>query len=180
MKRNVHQKLTQHCKSTVCARSLGCFLTLCDPMDCSPPGSLGHGIFQARILKWLPLPTPGDLPDPSIEPTSLASPALAGGFFSTSTTWEAQKSTMLHLKKCCSKAWVYPGPNYKVDVIYLSYYHFTFRIVPFSENTGFFNCPDTLLPSCSYYLAYSIPSDSLTLKYKCLIKCISCSLAILR
>ena len=28
-------------------------LTLCDPMDCSPPGSSVHGIFQARILEWV-------------------------------------------------------------------------------------------------------------------------------
>ena len=27
-------------------------LTLSDPMDCSPPGSLVHGIFQARVLEW--------------------------------------------------------------------------------------------------------------------------------
>ena len=27
-------------------------LTLCDPMDCSPPGSPVHGIFQARVLEW--------------------------------------------------------------------------------------------------------------------------------
>ena len=37
----------------------------------------------------LSFPTPGDLCDPGIEPTSLVSPALAGGFFTTSTTWEA-------------------------------------------------------------------------------------------
>ena len=37
----------------------------------------------------LPFPLPGDLPDPGIEPESLASPALAGGFFTTNTTWEA-------------------------------------------------------------------------------------------
>ena len=36
----------------------------------------------------LSFPTPGDLPDPGIEPTSLASPALAGGFLATSVTWE--------------------------------------------------------------------------------------------
>ena len=29
------------------------YLTLCDPMDCSLPGSSVHGIFQARILEWL-------------------------------------------------------------------------------------------------------------------------------
>ena len=27
--------------------------TLCDPMDCSPPGSSVHGIFQARMLEWI-------------------------------------------------------------------------------------------------------------------------------
>ena len=31
-------------------------LTLCDPMDCSPPGSLVHGIFQAWILEWVAIP----------------------------------------------------------------------------------------------------------------------------
>ena len=33
-------------------------IKLCDSMDCSPPGSSVHGIFQARILEWLPFPTP--------------------------------------------------------------------------------------------------------------------------
>ena len=28
-------------------------LTLCDPMECSPPGSSIHGIFQARVLEWV-------------------------------------------------------------------------------------------------------------------------------
>ena len=60
-------------------------------MDCGPPGSPVHGILQARILGWggVPSPLPGNLPDPGIEPTSLKSPALAGGFFTTSATWEA-------------------------------------------------------------------------------------------
>ena len=38
----------------------------------------------------LPFPTSGDLPDPGIEPTSLAFPALTGRFFTTSATWEAK------------------------------------------------------------------------------------------
>ena len=62
--------------------------TLCDPMDCSPPGSSVHGIFQARILEWLLLPPPDNLPYPGIEPASVMSPALASGCFTTSTTWE--------------------------------------------------------------------------------------------
>ena len=44
---------------------------------------------QARILEWLPCPPPGDLPNPRTEPTSFTSPAMAGRFFTTSTTWEA-------------------------------------------------------------------------------------------
>ena len=51
-------------------------LTLWDPMDCSPLGSSVHGIlqfFHARILEWAAIPSPGDLPDPGIEP---GSPAL--------------------------------------------------------------------------------------------------------
>ena len=54
-------------------------LTLCDPMDCSPPVSSVHGIFQARFWSGLPFPSPGDLTYPGIESMSLVSPA--GGFF---------------------------------------------------------------------------------------------------
>ena len=35
------------------AKSFQSYLTLCDPMDCSPPGSSVHGILQARILEWV-------------------------------------------------------------------------------------------------------------------------------
>ena len=41
-------------------------------MDCSLPGSSIHGILQARILEWLPFPSPGDLPNPGIKPRSPA------------------------------------------------------------------------------------------------------------
>ena len=51
--------------------------TLCDPMDCNPPGSSIHGIFQARGLEWAPFPSPGDLPNPGIELRSPASQADA-------------------------------------------------------------------------------------------------------
>ena len=37
----------------------------------------------------LPFLSPGNLPNPGVEPVSLMSPALAGGFFTTSATWEA-------------------------------------------------------------------------------------------
>ena len=38
-------------------KSLQSCLTLHDPMDCSPPGSSVHGILQARILKWVAMPS---------------------------------------------------------------------------------------------------------------------------
>ena len=65
----------------MCSVDKSC-LTLFDPLDYSPPGSSAHGIFKARILEWLPFPSPGDLPDPGIEPVYLVSPAL-GGFSTT-------------------------------------------------------------------------------------------------
>ena len=65
--------------------------TFCGPMDCSPPGPSAHGIFQQEYWSRLPFPPPKDLPDPEMEPVSLASPALASGFFTTSATWEAPK-----------------------------------------------------------------------------------------
>ena len=58
-------------------------------MDCSPPGSSVHGILQARIVEWVVVPSSRDLHDPGIELVSLMPPALAGGFFTTSATWEA-------------------------------------------------------------------------------------------
>ena len=51
-----------------------------------------HGVFQAMLSK-LAFPTPGDLPDPGIEPESLASPALAGGFVTTVSPGETQNAS---------------------------------------------------------------------------------------
>ena len=54
--------------------------TLCNPMDCTVSGSSVHGILQARILQWVGFPSPGDPPNPGIQPVSLA---LAGRFSTT-------------------------------------------------------------------------------------------------
>ena len=64
-------------------------LTLCNPINCSPPCSFIHEILQARILEWVAMPTTGDLPNPGIKPMPFRFHALAGGFFTTSATWEA-------------------------------------------------------------------------------------------
>ena len=54
---------------------------------CSAPLSMRFP--RQEYWSGLPFPSPGDLPDPGIEPTSLVSPALAGVFFTTSTMREA-------------------------------------------------------------------------------------------
>ena len=122
--------------TTTTTKSLQLCLTLCNPIDGSPPGSAVAGILKARTLEWvaisfsnawnwkvkvkslshvqlfktlwtvahqaplsmgfsrqenwsgLPYPSPGDLPNPRIEPP-LLSPALAGGFFTSRYPWEA-------------------------------------------------------------------------------------------
>ena len=76
----------------MCVQSLRSCLTLCDPVGCSPPTrSSVHGILLARILEWVAMPFSRDLPDPEMEPESFTSPALAGGFFTTSGPREAQR-----------------------------------------------------------------------------------------
>ena len=55
--------------------------TLCNPMDCSSQAPLSLGFPRQEYWSRLPFPSPGDLPDPGIEPASLEPPALAGKFF---------------------------------------------------------------------------------------------------
>ena len=50
---------------------------------------LSMGFSRQEYWSGLPCHPPGDLPDPGIKPSSSVSPALAGRFFTTSTTWEA-------------------------------------------------------------------------------------------
>jgi len=52
-------------------------------MDCSPPGSSVHGIFQARILEWVSISFSGDLPDTGIKHLFPAATVLAGGFLTS-------------------------------------------------------------------------------------------------
>ena len=59
---------------------------LCDPLDCSLPGSSVHGILQERILEWVTISISGELPDPGIESVFPEFPALAGRFFTTAPT----------------------------------------------------------------------------------------------
>ena len=76
----VHAKLLRLC------------LTLCDPLDCSPPGSVQSykGFSMQEYWSEFSCPPPGDLPDSGIEPTSHVS-CVGKWDFTTSATWEAQE-----------------------------------------------------------------------------------------
>ena len=62
------------------------------------PRSMGFS--RQDYWSGLPCPPPGDLPKPGMEPTSLLSPALAGGFFTTSAPGKPQEEKMFGQKVC--------------------------------------------------------------------------------
>ena len=70
---------TKHCTHVV---SQSC-LTLCNPWTVAHPAPLSMGFSRQDYWSGLPCPSPGDLPDPGIEPQSLVSPALVGAFFTS-------------------------------------------------------------------------------------------------
>ena len=59
------------------------------PHGHSLPGSSVHGLLHAGILEWVAMLSFRRFSNRGIKPASLMFPALAGGFFTTSTTWEA-------------------------------------------------------------------------------------------
>ena len=68
-------------------------------MDCSLLHSSVHGISQARVLERVAISSSrGDFHNPGIEVVSLVSLALAGGYFTTSTTWEEVGNLYIRLK----------------------------------------------------------------------------------
>ena len=74
----VHAQLLQSCPS------------LCNPIDCNPPGSSVHGVLQARILEWVAMPSSRESSQPR-DRTPISSVSCIGrGFLTASATWEAQ------------------------------------------------------------------------------------------
>ena len=78
--------------------------------------SLSMGFSRQEYWSGLPCLPPGDLPDPGIEPSSLKSPALAGGLFTTSTTWEVW--SLLKGSQIC---------NRKALLAFSGFFHFLFH-----------------------------------------------------
>ena len=83
--------------------------SFCNPMDSSTPGSSVHGILQATTLEW-PFPSPGDPPNPGIEP---ASPALAGRFLRVLWTMRSKQSILKEI-----------SPKYSLEGLMLKLQYF--------------------------------------------------------
>ena len=80
----MRHRMTEGCHTCMLSR-FSCVRLFATPRIVAPQAPLPMGFSMA----WVACPPPGHLPDPGIEPTSLLSPALATGFFTTGATWEA-------------------------------------------------------------------------------------------
>ena len=74
----------------ICAQSLSLCLTLYNPLVCSLSGPLSMKFSRQECWSGLPFATPGDLLNPGVELLSLASPVLAGRFFTTAPSGKPQ------------------------------------------------------------------------------------------
>ena len=91
--------------------------TLCDPWTVAHQAPLSMEFSRQEYWSGLPLPTPGDLPDPGIEPTSLKAPALAGRFFTTALAGKPYVSLRLRITYFRSSM----SGTVKSLVLYLTY-----------------------------------------------------------
>ena len=85
-------------KMSTCAKSLQLCSTLCNPMDCSPPGSSVHGMLQARALEWVAMPSSRGSSRPRDQTCGSCGSYIAGEFFTTEPPGEAQKENTIFLK----------------------------------------------------------------------------------
>ena len=79
-----------HLKSSVYVCVLSCVRLFATPRAVTRQALLSMGFSRQEYWNGLPFPSAGDLPNTGIKPTSFESSALAGRFFTTRATWEAQ------------------------------------------------------------------------------------------
>ena len=89
----------------VCGKPLQLYPTLCDPMDCSLPGSSVHGILQARILEWVAMPSPSRRSSWHRDQTYVfCGSCIAGRFFSPEPPGKPQGFTIILIPICTEVA----------------------------------------------------------------------------
>ena len=85
-------------RTFLCVHTQSC-LIICNPMDCSPPGSSVHRILQARILQWFAhFLLQGIFLTQGSNPISPVSPALASRFFTSWAKWKPQNNIYVNQK----------------------------------------------------------------------------------
>ena len=85
----------------LCCYFLQSWAALCNPMDCSPPGSSVHGILQVRILEWVAMPSSRRSSQPR-DRTQMSHVSYIGSrFFTTSSIWKAQFSSVHFSRSEC-------------------------------------------------------------------------------
>ena len=80
-------------RESVCVCAVSCVRLIVTPWTVAPQAPLSMGSPSQEYWRRLPFPIAGDLPNRGIKPASLAPPALAGGFFTTSTTYDLGQIT---------------------------------------------------------------------------------------
>ena len=88
----------------------------CRPVDCSLLGSSAIGFPRQEYWSGWPFSSPRDLSNPGIEPMSLVSFSLAGGFFTNCATWEAHVITGMSLRNLT----LTEGGSHKCHILYAS------------------------------------------------------------
>ena len=88
----------------VCSRSLSRVRLSATPWTVACQAPLSMGFPKQRYWSRLPCSPPGDLPNPGIKPASPETPALAGGFFTTSTTGQVWHKDHVNVNSCSTAA----------------------------------------------------------------------------
>ena len=109
------------------------------------------GFSRQEYGSGLLFPPPGDLHDPGTEPTSLTSPALAGGFFTTSATWEALTEKQMGREAACQRRQFKSTADLQNLTFPASSLYLRFQATMYPGISVWF------LPVCSYFLSSSLP-----------------------
>ena len=101
---------------TNCSCQVTLVLTLCDPMDCSPPGSSVHGILQARTLEWVAISFSRRSSRPRARTKGSCGSCIAGGFFTAEPLGESRTNCRKTQNQWwdwghCSVPWVFDGEH---------------------------------------------------------------------
>ena len=101
----------------MCVQLCMCVQFCVTPCTAALQAPLSMGFSRQEYWRRLPFPSSGDLPNPVTESESFESPALAGGFFATSTTWEAHRNIYSTCKNLHS-LWKHVCGIWKTDLVF--------------------------------------------------------------